>query len=222
MDVTTTKATPTVPLMATPSSTIARVNGGVFRNPFSWRRLQSQATPNRWLSVPRPVGPGSKYWRFGSSPWGDLSPPRAQENMAEKAQPNPVRPRLRWGSSTEADGERECARASPPDPLHRRLDKRSFIDGGRKRTTFRYDTYDRANHQPLEQRFERGEKRTQTTSAAGTALCPASHGAIERPRCPRQRQYYAGAPSLGAGAPSLGGQSRCARPPRQSRPRVNL
>ena len=129
MDVTTKRTTPTVPLKATPSSTFARVNGGVLRNSFSWRSARG-GTPNRWLSVPRPVGPSSKHRRFGSSHGGDLPPPRAQENAAEKAQPTPVRQRLRWGSSTDADGERECARASPPNSLHRPLDKRCFIDGG--------------------------------------------------------------------------------------------
>ena len=32
------------------------------------------------------------------------------------------------GRSTDADGERECARASPSDSLHRQLDKQCYID----------------------------------------------------------------------------------------------
>ena len=59
----------------------------------------------------------------------DLPRPRAQENVADKAQLNPARPRPRWDRSTAADGERECARASPLDSLHRRLDRPCFIDG---------------------------------------------------------------------------------------------
>ena len=130
VDVTTPRATPRVPLKAIPSSTFVRVSGGAFRNSFSWRRLLRQTTPNRWLSVSRLVGPRSKYRRFRSFQAGDLPPPRAQENMAEKAQPELVRLRLRWDRSTDADGEGECARASPPNSLHRPLDKRCFIDGG--------------------------------------------------------------------------------------------
>ncbi len=131
VDVTTLRATPRVPLKAIPSSTFVRVSGGAFRNSFSWRRSLGRTTPNRWLSVSRPVGPRSKYRRFRSFQEGDLPPPRAQENMAEKAQPEPVRPRLRWDRSTDADGERECVRNSPPNSLHRPLDKRRLIVGGR-------------------------------------------------------------------------------------------
>ena len=133
VDVTTLRATPIIPLKAIPSSTFVRVSGGAFRNSFSWRRSLRRTTPNRWLSVSRPVGPRSKYRRFRSFQEGDLPPPRAQENVAEKAQPEPVRHRLRWDRSTDPDGERECARSSPPNSLHRPLDKNSFIDGGRKR-----------------------------------------------------------------------------------------
>lgn len=45
-----------------------------------------------------------------------------------------TRQRLRWGRPTNADGERECARASPSHSLHRPLDKRCFIDGARDLT----------------------------------------------------------------------------------------
>ena len=131
VDVTTLRATPRVPLKAIPSSTFVRVNGGAFRNPFSWRRSLGRTTPNRWLSVSRPVGPRSKYRRFRSFQAGDLPPPRAQENVAEKARPR-SRASAEMGRSTDADGERECARASPLNPLHRPLDKRCFIDGGRR------------------------------------------------------------------------------------------
>ncbi len=127
VDVTTLRATPIVPLKAIPSSTFVRVSGGAFRNSFSWRSAHG-GTPNRWLSVSRPVGPRSKSRRFRSSQEGDLPPPRAQENVAEKAQPYP-RAWAEMDRSTDADGERECARASPPDSLHRPLDKHSFIDG---------------------------------------------------------------------------------------------
>ena len=131
VDVTTTRTTPTVPLMAIPSSTLVRVNGGVLRNSLSWWSACG-GTPNRWLSVPRPVGPSSMPRRFRSPGEGDLPPPRAQENMRGKARPL-SRASAEMGRSTDADGERERARASPKDSLHRRLDKRCFIDGVRSR-----------------------------------------------------------------------------------------
>jgi len=128
VDVTTLKTTPTHAMTANPLSTVARVNGGVFRMSFSWRRPHRRAIPNRWLSASRLVGPSSMSRRLGL-PWeGDLPPPRAQENVRGKARPL-SRASAEMGRSTDADGERERARASPADSLHRRLDKRCFIDG---------------------------------------------------------------------------------------------
>src|SRR4026207_1942831 len=63
-----------------------------------------------------------------SSRMDEFPLPRAQENVAEKAQPETLRP-AGMGRSTDADGERECARTSPSHPLHRPLDKLCFIDG---------------------------------------------------------------------------------------------
>ena len=128
VDVTTDRTTPRLALAVIPSSTGVNLNGGVLRMFSSWWRLPFAATPNRWLSVSRPVGPSSSM--TGGLPrfWG-LPPPRAQENVEEKAQiPRPSTP-AEMGRSTDADGERECARASPPDSLHRPLDIRCFIDG---------------------------------------------------------------------------------------------
>ena len=133
MDVTTLKTTPTHAMTANPLSTVARVNGGVFRIPFSWRRPEPRAIPNRWLSASRLVGPSSIQQRTGSPYEGDLPPPRAQENVRGKARPL-SRASAEMGRSTDADGERERARASPADSLHRRLDKRCFIDGMAKRS----------------------------------------------------------------------------------------
>ena len=86
------------------------------------------AIPNRWLSASRLVGPSSIHQRTGSPHEGDLPPPPAQENVRGKARPL-SRASAEMGRSTDADGERERARASPVDSLHRRLDKRCFIDG---------------------------------------------------------------------------------------------
>ena len=133
MDVTTLKTTPTHAMTANPLSTVARVNGGVFRISFSWRRSLGRTTPNRWLSASRPVGPNSMTRRFRLPGEGDLPPPRAQENVRGKARPL-SRASAEMGRSTDADGERERARASPSDSLHRRLDKRCFIDGMAKRS----------------------------------------------------------------------------------------
>jgi hypothetical protein len=130
VDETTYEATPAVPLRAIPSSTLVRVNGGASRNSFSWRRPQSRAIPNRWLSVLRPVGPSSSFVGGSCRLWG-LPPPRAQENVQERAQPPAPPAAAAMGRSTDADGERECARSSPPHSLHRTLDKHCFIDGGR-------------------------------------------------------------------------------------------
>ena len=106
----------------------ARVNGGVLRMNASWRSPTGRGTPNRCVSASRPVGPSSIYRRGESPLQGDLPPPRAQENVAEKAQPR-SRSSAEMGRSTDADGERECAETSPPLPLHRPLDKHCFIDG---------------------------------------------------------------------------------------------
>ena len=126
VDVTTLRATPRDGMTANPLSTVARVNGGVLRMYVSWWSAWGGA-PNRCLSASRPVGPSSKYRRFRSCGQGDLPPPRAQENVAEKAQPL-LRATAEMGRSTGADGERECARASPPNSLHRSLDKHCCID----------------------------------------------------------------------------------------------
>src|SRR3989304_3751087 len=132
MDVTTSRTTPTWAMSAHPLATPDRVNGGVLRMTSSWRSALC-GTPNRCVSVTRPVGPSSMF-RFRDSPgMGDLPPPRAQENVAEKARPGTLRP-AEMGRSTDADGERECARASLPHSLHRPLAKLCFIDGPGGRT----------------------------------------------------------------------------------------
>ena len=85
--------------------------------------------PNRWLSVSCRVGRSSSS--SGGDPWiTGLPPPRAQENVAEHAQPTCPPATAGMGRSTEADGERERARSAPPNSLHRWLDKACFIDGG--------------------------------------------------------------------------------------------
>ena len=127
MDVTTLRMTPTHAMTANPLSTVARVNGGVLRISFSWRRPRRRAIPNRWLSASRHVGPSSILRRVHLPNAGDLPPPRAQENVRGRARPL-SRATAEMGRSTDADGERERARASPSDSLHRRLDKRCFID----------------------------------------------------------------------------------------------
>jgi hypothetical protein len=137
VDVTTPRTTPRLALSVIPSSTGVNLNGGVLRRFSSWRRLRRattphgqprQTTPNRWLSVSRPVGPSSSI--LGRFPlFGGLPPPRAQENVEEKAQIPRTSTPAEMGRSTDADGERECARASPSDSLHRRLDESCFIDG---------------------------------------------------------------------------------------------
>ena len=127
VDVTTLRTTPTSGMTANPLSTVARVNGGVLRIFFSWRRPHGRAIPNRCLSASRYVGPSSIYRRARSPGEGDLPPPRAQENVRGKARPS-SRASAGMGRSTDADGERERARASPTDSLHRPLDKRCFID----------------------------------------------------------------------------------------------
>ena len=127
VDVTTLRTTPTMGLGAYPLATPVRVNGGVLRMNSSWRSAHG-GTSNRCVSALRPVGPSSIYRRTQSPLKGDLPPPRAQENVAEKAQPW-LWASAEMGRSTEADGERECAETFPPHPLHRPLDKRCFIDG---------------------------------------------------------------------------------------------
>ena len=152
VDVTTWRTTPRMGLGAHPLATPARVNGGVLRMFFSWRPAFG-GTPNRCVSVRRPVGPGSMYRSSESPLKGDLPPPRAQENVAEKAQPRP-RPSAEMGRSTDADGERECARETPPPPLHRPLDNRRFIDApsslprgwGTDRSARYRSTWHHANH----------------------------------------------------------------------------
>jgi hypothetical protein len=127
VDVTTLRTTPRMGLGTYPFAMPARVNGGVLRMVSSWRSA-IRGTPNRCVSASRPVGPCSisRYWE--SPLKGDLPPPRAQENVAEKAQPRPW-VSAEMGRSTDADGERECAETSPPLSLHRPLDKPRFIDG---------------------------------------------------------------------------------------------
>ncbi len=127
MGVTTLKTTPSHGMTANPLSTVARVNGGVFRMSSSWRRPQRRAIPNRCLSASRLVGPSSILRRREPPGKGDLPPPRAQENVRGKARPL-SRASAEMGRSTDADGERERARASPADSLHRTLDKHCFID----------------------------------------------------------------------------------------------
>ena len=129
VDVTTYRTTPRLALSVIPSSTGVNLNGGVLWMLSSWWRLPRAATPNRWLSVSRPVGPRSIFQREHPPAVRDLPPPRAQENVGEKAHPRIARRRLRWARSTEADGDRECAETSPSLFLHRRLDKGCFIDG---------------------------------------------------------------------------------------------
>jgi len=127
VDVTTLRTTPRMGLGAHPFATPARVNGGVLRMNASWRSPTGRGTPNRCVSASRPVGPSSIFRSWESPLQGDLPPPRAQENVAEKAQPRPW-VSAEMGRSTDADGERECAETSPPPPLHRPLDKPRFID----------------------------------------------------------------------------------------------
>ena len=127
VDVTTLRTTPSSGMAANPLTTADSVNGGVLRISFSWRRSLVRTTPNRCLSASRPVGPGSIPRRILPRGAGGLPPPRAQENVRGKARPL-SRASAEMGRSTDADGERERARASPSDSLHRRLDKRCFID----------------------------------------------------------------------------------------------
>jgi len=127
VDVTTLRTTPTSGMMASPLTTVDRVNGGVLRIPISWRRSLIRTTPNRCLSASRPVGPSSIRRRAFPPRAGGRPPPRAQENVRGKARPL-SRASAEMGRSTDADGERERARASPSNSLHRRLDKRCFID----------------------------------------------------------------------------------------------
>ena len=128
MDVTTPRMTPRLALSVIPSPTGVNLNGGVLRMFSSWRRWPRATTPNRWLSVSRPVGPRSILRKDLPSERWDLPPPRAQENVGEKAHPGP-QTTAEMGRSTDADGERECAETSPPPSLHRRLDNACFIDG---------------------------------------------------------------------------------------------
>ena len=128
MDVTTLRTTPTSAMTVGPLPTVARVNGGVLRMSFSWRRPRRRAIPNRWLSASRYVGLSSIRRRERRLVQADLPPPRAQENMRGKARPV-SRASAEMGRSTDADGERERARASPSNSLHRRLDRPCFIDG---------------------------------------------------------------------------------------------
>ncbi len=134
VDVTTLRTTPSSGMAANPLTTVDSVNGGVLRISFSWRRSLVRTTPNRCLSASRPVGPSSILRRALPPHAGGLPPPRAQENVRGKARPL-SRASAEIGRSTDADGERAAkplcgrARASPPDSLHRRLDKRCFTDG---------------------------------------------------------------------------------------------
>jgi len=128
VDVTTLRTTPTRAMMANPLSTIVRVNGGVLRIFFSWRRPHRRVIPNRWLSASRDVGPRSMKTRRRAARQRGDPPPRAQENVRGKAQPETAAT-AEMGRSTDADGERERARTSHKHSLHRRLDKPSFIDG---------------------------------------------------------------------------------------------
>ena len=118
VDVTTWRTTPKVGLGTHPFAMSARVNGGVLRINSSWRSPTGWGTPNRCVSASRPVGPGSIFRSWESPLKGDLPPPRAQENVAEKAPPRPW-VSAEMGRPTEADGERECAETSPPHSLHR-------------------------------------------------------------------------------------------------------
>ena len=128
VDPRTLRTTPTHAMTANPLSTVARMNGGVLRISFSWRRPHRRAIPNRWLSAIRYVGPSSIPRRSRPPGEGDLPTPRAQENVRRKARPL-SRASAEMGRSTDADGERECAETSPSLFLHRRLDKGCFIDG---------------------------------------------------------------------------------------------
>ena len=134
MDVTTLRTTPSSGMAAHPLATVDSVTGGVLRTYVSWRRSHVRATPNRCLSALRPVGPGSilrraipPHVRSFRPHAGDLPPPRAPENVRRKAHPR-SRVSAEMGRSTDADGERERARTSTADSLHRPLDKRCFID----------------------------------------------------------------------------------------------
>ena len=124
--VTNFRTTPRMGLGLHPLAMPVRVNGGVLRmSPSCWSALSG--TPNRCVSASRLVGPSSTSRRFRWPMKGDLPPPRAQENVAEKAQRR-SRASAEMGRSTDADGGRECARASPRIPLHRPLDNHCFID----------------------------------------------------------------------------------------------
>jgi len=128
VDATILRTPPTHAMTENPLSTVARVNGGVLRMSFSWRCPHRRAIPNRWLSASRFVGPSSIHRRVRSPGEGDLPPPQAQENVRRKARPL-SRVSAEMGRSTDADGEREHTRTSPANSLHRRFDKRCFIDG---------------------------------------------------------------------------------------------
>ena len=127
VDVTTLRTTPSSGMAVDPLTTADSVNGSALRISFSWRRWLVRTTRNRRLSASRPVGPGSIPRRVLPPDAGDHPPPRAQENVRGKARPL-SQASAEMGRSTDADGERERARASPSDSLHRRLDKRRFID----------------------------------------------------------------------------------------------
>jgi hypothetical protein len=83
----------------------------------------SGAIPNRWLSASRHVGPSSASARLGVISLG-----LRLKGCAAKGTTRLWR-RLRWGRSTDAEGDGDVRPLWRRFPCTDRLDKRFFIDG---------------------------------------------------------------------------------------------
>jgi hypothetical protein len=92
-------------------------------------RLAERTIPNRWLSASRQVGPTLvEPEGTGESPQGSPSASGSRD-MRQKAQLQ-AGDRLRWGRSTDAEGDGDVRRLLSHQPLRRiRLDRTFSIDG---------------------------------------------------------------------------------------------